>query len=110
MTNIELIHLNGGFVIECRGHAGFAGRGNDIVCAGVSALCAALLERMRTLSAENSVKIESCHIADGEFCLEISYPEDKASAITARSSLETVAEGLRAIAGEYPENVNFEEQ
>ena len=109
MTRIELTHLNGGCVLECRGHAGYAPPGRDIVCAGISALCIALAARLETLADEGVLRIEQQHVSDGEYCVEAAFAEDGCARLIAESAVETAAGGFRALAELYPAYVAMEE-
>lgn len=109
MTSVELIYLNDGCVLECRGHANFAPHGQDIVCAGVSALCIAFLQRMQTLEAEGVAHLVKQHVVDGELSMEIVFSEERVSRMIAQSAVETAAAGFRALAEMYPNNVEFAE-
>ena len=82
---------------ECKitvsGHAGYAEKGSDIVCAAISALYQTLLLR--------------------EHCYEqIGVEDDLRTAFTDtpmwnRVVFDTIAKGMEAIARQYPENVAF---
>ena len=109
MTRVEITYLNDGCMLECRGHAGYAEKGRDVVCAGVSALCIALLERLDALAAENLATVENSYVADGELSVEISYAQDRLARMLTQATVETVAAGLRRLAELYPANVTVEE-
>ena len=104
MTSVLFDELNSGMLFECSGHAGAGRKGSDIVCAGVSALVIALIERLDELQDEQLVKIESFHTADGEVALEASW-EDSFGRTAAMGVFETVRTGLRRISEMYPDNV-----
>lgn len=86
---------------EVRGHAGFAEAGQDIVCAGASALTqAAILGLEERLGLACRVKVErgdlACHL-----------PRDVSPAVAARAQdiVETMVLGLRSMALAYPGHV-----
>lgn len=84
---------------EVTGHAGFAQPGEDIVCAGVSALVQS--------AAHGLVRHCKAHVhvhdhPDGAYVLELLDPRNAC----ARGVLETTLSGLRAIAREYPRNLS----
>ena len=63
------------FRLECRGHAGFAASGKDVVCAAVSAICQTLLLWCRNTdtAAVRRAEMEPGHFlleAEGEDCAE----------------------------------------
>lgn len=97
---IEL-HFDGLKVTAC-GHAGFAPRGQDIVCAGVSTLLAAAAEtaaRMRRcgLLEECTVRLEP---GDAEIAMKPT-PEGKAKAEAVMEMLRAGAELLEEMYGQY---------
>lgn len=109
MTRVEITYLNDGCVLECRGHAGWAEKGRDVVCAGISALCIALLERLDVLTRENVASVVRSHVADGELSLELRWGGDGLSRLLLEATVETVAAGFRRLAELYPANVSLEE-
>ena len=94
MTTVVCRKTKEGFRFLCAGHAGYAEKGRDVVCAGVSALCMALDARLQALSRGGSVKIKRREASDGFFLLEA------AGAVS--ESLATVLAGLLAIGAQYP--------
>lgn len=79
---------------QVTGHAGFANIGNDIVCAGVSALYITVTNTL--LSFGKTFERE-----EGYFILD---PTDKELA-----SLKILHDGIKSIEAQYPENVKVEE-
>lgn len=79
---------------QVSGHAGFANIGNDIVCAGVSALYITvtntLLAAGRTFERDEGYFILDATDADNA-CLKVLY------------------DGIKSIASQYPNNVKVEE-
>ena len=80
------------------GHAGFAEYGEDIVCAGISALVQTLVEAVEELT-------------DDELQYEISagYVDVKHEALTERAQVlfDAFLIGVEMIAESYPENVEL---
>ncbi|MBV8081767.1 MAG: ribosomal-processing cysteine protease Prp [Candidatus Eremiobacteraeota bacterium] len=92
---------SGGCIVrlEVTGHAGFARPGEDIVCAGVSALVQAAAHGVvRHAGAKATVHDEP----DGAYVLEMLAPRNE----RAQAVLETALSGLRAIAAEYPRHLS----
>lgn len=90
-----------GFSVE--GHAGWAPRGRDIVCAGVSALTQAAvlgLEEYLGLAPEVVVREGFLRCRLGE----LGRASSEAQAILAAMEL-----GLKAMAREYPKSIRIEE-
>lgn len=109
MVRVELARLRAdgtlaGFV--ARGHSGFGYQGEDIVCAGVSALMTAtVLGLQARLGLEPEVDIDDGYLRC-RLDREAIPPELWARA---QDLLETMALALREIANEYPKNVRVEE-
>lgn len=98
MTSIEITGSDNILSFSCSGHAHYAEKGKDIVCAGISALCAALLRRIRELEGKGHTQIKECVLSDGCFILRFTLTEK------AEDCLRTVMCGFEFIAGAYPEN------
>ena len=98
MTSIKITRTDNILCFSCAGHAEFAQKGRDIVCAGISALCAALLGRIRELASEKQTEIKKCRIADGCFVLDFTLTEK------AEECYKSVLCGFEFIAKAYPEN------
>ena len=85
--------------LEVHGHAGFAKPGEDIVCAGVSALIQSAAHGVvRHAGAKAAVHDDP----DDAYVLELLDPANA----RAQAVLETALSGLRAIAAEYPRNLS----
>ena len=97
MTEISLTHSEGQILFSATGHACFAKKGKDIVCAGISALCISLLERIKALENEGDTEIKKCVISDGSLILH--FTETKKAA----ECCKTVLCGFEAIANSYPD-------
>lgn len=89
MTKIE-IDLEKG-TLTAKGHAGYAGHGQDVVCAAVSALT-------QTAAAAAKRQGGEAKVADG-------YIEIHCDMAPFRLVLEAITEGLRMIARQYPLHV-----
>ena len=91
------------FLISITGHADYAEKGSDIVCAGVSALTIALVHTLDDLQDEGKVE-NIMNISDGEAeieCLSMIFTD----IIEVESAFNTVLRGFRHIEKEYPKNV-----
>ena len=87
--------------LTASGHAGYATAGQDIVCAGVSALInAALIRGTEDFDVQAEIRTQ------GEIHLRF-YPEPK-RADACREMLLTVMHGLDSIEKQYPEHVTVE--
>ena len=86
-------HSNG---ITMSGHAGYAEPGQDIVCAGVSALVQTLIQSLEELTQD---KIQYS-MQPGTVDIEFGNLSEQAQLL-----VDSFFIGLRLIADEYPENV-----
>jgi uncharacterized protein YsxB (DUF464 family) len=84
--------------IEVSGHAGYAPRGQDIVCAGVTALTQTLAASLDGLTEDNP----DYTIAPGVFKIETKDLSDKA-----RFLIDSFFIGICGIAEAYPEYVRI---
>lgn len=98
MTSIEVTQSDNILRFSCTGHADFAEKGKDIVCAGISALCMALLGRITELQNEKQSEIKEYIVSDG--CLILHFTQTGES----EACLKAVMCGFEAIAHIYPEN------
>lgn len=80
-----------------KGHSGYADHGNDIVCAGVSALTQAAILGLRHYDVDMDVSM-----SHGEITVQINKNEDVVKPI-----FTAMVEGLKEIAKQYPENVRL---
>ena len=92
---IEVLYDNNGLKINIDGHAGYAEKGRDIVCAAVTAL-AGTLERCIQERGEGS-----CSWDSGETAYQAEGTENL------RPCFETVVTGLRMLAEEFPEYIKL---
>lgn len=90
------------------GHAGYAERGKDIVCAGVSALVYTLIARANRYASVNLADVSIEDDPDGGMSIEI-YADD-AVHTAAREMFSTVRCGLKALADKYPQYVCVREK
>ena len=92
---IEILYDRKNMKLEISGHAEYAEKGKDIVCAAVTAL-AGTLERCMEEAGEGS-----CEWKEGEICFTASGTENL------RPCFETVVTGLQLLAEEFPDYVNI---
>lgn len=86
--------------IKVRGHANYAPHGQDIVCAGVTALTQTLVESLETLTG-NEIKYD---MSPGRVDIEIKDPDEDAQLL-----MDSFLVGVYMIADEFPEYVRVEE-
>lgn len=89
-----------------RGHAGYAERGSDIVCAAASTLVNTLLISLRMQMGIGTDVYFDADPPTGRVHLDCGPTEEDAE--KARTIFRVVATGLDALAYKYPDNVTFE--
>lgn len=87
-------------IVKIRGHAGYAPRGQDIVCAGVTAITQTLVESIESLTG-NEIKYD---MSPGRVDIEIKDPDEDAQLL-----MDSFLVGVYVIADEFPECVRVEE-
>lgn len=85
--------------LSVRGHANYDKYGNDIVCAGVSALVQAL---MGWIENKPYITTDCINIGDGEVIIECQGGEDVAAVFY------MTAIGVEQIATNYPQHVHID--
>lgn len=119
MLVVEVARGPDGRVVGLRasGHAGFAPRGRDIVCAGASALLhAAALAASRYLGRAASVRARGAHLEvsiDAGRMQEAAVPGDGPGyedRIRAQGALEAAVWGVEEMARQYPSHVRLVDQ
>ncbi len=109
MTDVTLFYGDGGRFtgLKASGHAGFAVRGNDIVCAAVTVL---LRTAMQLLSESECVKLTADTGKRGELSFSLNRegatPETESRIACIRDFLKS---GLESLVREYPQNVQLHE-
>lgn len=91
-----------GLTVRARGHAGFAPRGQDIVCAGVSTLLAAAAETAARMNRDGLLESCTVHLEPGnaEIAME-PKPGGRAKAEAVMEMLRAGAELLEDGYGQY---------
>ena len=105
MTKVQYSLKNGTHSLSVKGHSGYAERGRDIVCAGVSTLTQALAA---TLSA-NRESLLSLDIESDESTASITIAAVPITGFESYvSALFSMAlHGMELLSSSYPENVNL---
>lgn len=105
MVTVKLYRIHDGMIkgFQVKGHADMAEHGQDIACAAVSVLTqTAVLGLCRYLELQPEVKRKRGYLE----CM-ISQPDQKTEKVQA--IFETMAIGLKEIAGQFPDYVRMEE-
>lgn len=97
MTHIELSNESNEWSIECKGHAGYASVGNDIVCAAISTLTQTLIEYL----LEQDIEV-SYHANNGYLWI---YCDDPKSQV----ARDVIVSGLKLVAMSYNQYIKIVE-
>lgn len=93
--------------LHCKGHAGGGPAGQDIVCAGVSALSMALLNQLNEEEEKGTIR-SRWKMEPGGIILRAEMKEQRQTQ-TIKAYYRVIIMGLRALAENYPENIKMEE-
>ena len=86
---------------ECRGHAGYAQAGSDIVCAAVSVLSTTCVNALESVAGVKPQLI----VRDG--LMKAVVPEDSPMTHDAQVILRTFEQGIRDVASSYPKYIHI---
>lgn len=86
------------YALSVSGHSGYAPRGSDIVCAGVSALCAALATTLDGLEKKKEISRLDYLLGDGYFYCSF----DDGEYDRGRVAFECACNGIGLISECYP--------
>lgn len=100
MTRISCGWDGEGFTIEAAGHSGYAERGKDLVCAGVSTLIFTTYHYLRKMQSEGRIGELEKREADGFVSISGRYAEG-GQTIT-KTALELALTGFEMLAENYP--------
>ena len=89
--------------IRMEGHAGQAETGQDIVCAGASAILYALVYGLDQIGA-----LDECDLESGKAMVSAETGEDGEPTPEARGMLRMAVAGLDLITGKYPEYAHMQ--
>ena len=93
--------------LHCKGHAGGGPAGQDIICAGISALTMALLNQLNEEEEKGTIR-SRWTMEPGEMILKAEVKEPKHRR-DIKNYYTVIIMGLRALAENYPENIKIRE-
>lgn len=96
MIECSYVHGGGSYALNITGHAGYSQAGNDIVCAGVSAIAFSLIAYVEEHRGE--AEYARTEYQSGSFLASVIGNEKMGAAF------EMAASGIALIADKYPEN------
>lgn len=106
ITKVRHSQVWTGYRVTAKGHSGMAEYGYDIVCAAVSSLLQTLADKATEVGRAGLGNSKVEH-RDGVMTIELEA--DDMMQETAAAWVEFVQQGLAALCGEYPENVQLSE-
>ena len=102
---IRIIYERSDYTVTTVGHANYAEEGKDVVCAAITALTEAMMQRVTGRSCWQP----AYGINKEKAIVRVSLtPRSRHAEETAREMLETVCAGYREVADLYPDYVRFE--
>lgn len=101
MVRVTCRHSEKAYAITALGHAGYSSQGNDIVCAGVSAIIYALLGFLN--NAPDKEKNLRAHAESGETCIFWS-----GKSVEVEAAFQMAVIGLLQISSAYPEHIQVD--
>lgn len=109
MINVLIHCCEKRFALFARGHADYAPYGQDVVCAGVSALIYALAGTVLEMEDEGLfARVPFVKMSPGKACI-VAWSGER-SLERVKGAFQTVEAGLSLIAGDYPENLRLKIQ
>ncbi len=98
---------NGKYAVSISGHAGYAPKGQDIVCAGVSALTSAFLESLISITNRDYTDGVFIETGDGLFQVGIRGITDEQTGDNVKTLVFMLKTGLEQIERQYPDYLEF---
>ena len=101
MIKVEMMQTDKGYSVAASGHADYAPKGQDIVCAAASVLLQTLANKVE--EAARQKQLESSCVQHGESFVVQAKPSGGMTGIMVAAWYDFVEEGLSELAGQYPE-------
>lgn len=107
MINAVIAETNDGYFAEFKGHARYAESGEDIVCAGVSALVCTVLSKLDEMETEGLIRYRGRHLSSGFVSFDF-VPADNTFALDrAHTIISLLRLGISWLESEYPDCINL---
>lgn len=106
MVNIKYSNNKKHFGISMFGHANYAERGKDVVCAGTSAIGHSIVHIGESLQANNYVKHFKTHIESGNIVMSFDYKRKNQHIVDV--CISALIYLLQVLSIQYPDNVCVE--
>lgn len=92
--------------LRVKGHAGYARKGEDIVCAACSILAYTLGQNARDLEKSRIVEVNRCAIEEGEAAIDFAVIDRSKEAVV-QLVMDSILRGYELLASNFPENVQY---
>ena len=106
MTEIVWREAGDCFHIDITGHAGYAGRGYDIVCAAVSSTAGILMMLLEEAYSLGAVEVHDLMREDGEVSVLFDVVDRRAITV----AMSAIRRFLLQLCEDYPSHVRFVEK
>lgn len=105
MVHVDYTLCPDEFSLTVSGHAGYAAKGSDVVCAGVSALTLALCRYIEANISLSQAGLFIKRVSDGFVLLAVADVADSELRKGLYAAFSVCVAGLLGISAQYPENV-----
>ena len=106
MTHVTLREYRDNYLVIAEGHSGYADRGFDVVCAGISCLVYALINTLLDEEASDRIRLVRKVIRDGYVYFEIKRFDFSRERIDGIIDLFTT--GLLMLEETYPNSIRID--
>lgn len=103
MTHVICREYRDNLLVIIEGHSGYGNRGEDIVCAGISALVYAFINTLLDEEASDRIKLVRNVVRDGYVCIEVmrfDYSRERIDGI-----VDMFSTGINMLSESYPDSV-----
>lgn len=105
MTHITHATYYNEHILECSGHAGFAKKGHDILCAAVSIICYTVAAYLKEAEAKGLISGFLCDISQGYANIRFSCKRGG----EAEKCFFAIINGFKFLAESFPDHILYEE-
>ena len=107
MIEVDFYKRQEKLILTVNGHAGYAPKGFDIVCAGISSLCGALVCQLEALEKQGLARELSFELGDGYFRCYAEGEKDSGFYDHALQAFALTLRGIELIESGYPAHVKL---
>lgn len=104
MTEISYVDYRGEHILECRGHAGQAALGADILCSAISVLCLTAKEYLEGALSRGDISELYCDLAPGSATIRFTCHEES----DALKCMDALLCGFKMLGESFPQNIDLD--